>query len=117
MMNLAKKLAKKSLCNNQHGAVIAKGRRVYGTGINTLKTSPTWGGGPMSSIHAEAAAIREAVNRGIDLRGKDIFVARVGKSNYMSRPCKTCKKMILAAGIRKVYYTDASGNIVSEWPT
>lgn len=116
MIGLALKRAQKSTCRTQHGAVVVQGHRVVGIGHNSYKTTPSWGSGPLSTLHAEAAAIRDAVRRGINLHGATIFVARFGVANQMSRPCHDCQKRIKEYGISKVYYTDESGFVVSEWP-
>ena len=117
MINSAQKLARLSECRNQHGAVIASGNRVLGRGTNTYKTHATYGGGPLKTLHAEAAAIRDAKRRGISLHGKDLYVARVNCDNKLSRPCASCASLIKREGIRKVYYTDANGEVVSEYPS
>lgn len=116
MISLAQKLAEKSVCRTKHGAVVSKGARVFGRGYNSYKPHPTYGGGPLMTLHAEAAAIRDAKRRGICLRGATIFVARVGNNSNMSKPCKSCQEMIGQEGIRKVVYTDEHGHSVSEWP-
>lgn len=116
MITLAKKLAKKSKCRCKHGSVVAKGNRVYGMGCNSYKEHPTWGGGPLLTLHAEAAAIRDAQRRGVDLKGKNLYVVRIDSQSAMSRPCKSCQRLIEEVGIRKVYYTDKNGNIIQTWP-
>ena len=123
MLHLALKEAANSTVRTRHGAVVCKGGRVFGKGFNTYKSSPTWGfpkihskyGNPFYTIHAEAAAIRDAVRRGIDLKGSTIFVAREGH-NQMSKPCPDCQGMIESHGIRKIVYTDENGNPITEWP-
>ena len=116
MIRLAKKIARTSECRNKHGAVVADGRRVLGVGANSYRTHATYGGGPLQTLHAEAAAIRDAKRKGIDLRGKDLYVARIDAHSKMSKPCPSCARLIEAEGIRKVYYTDESGCVVDEYP-
>ena len=116
MIRLAKKIARTSECRNKHGAVVTSGRRVLGVGANTYRTHATYGGGPLQTLHAEAAAIRDAKRKGIDLRGKDLYVARIDAHSKMSKPCPSCARLIEAEGIRKVYYTDENGCVVDEYP-
>ncbi len=114
MIRLAEKIAKQSRCGNQHGAVISKGRRVLGMGCNLLKTHPVLGGGPVRAVHAEAAAIRDAVRKGVNLNGKDIYVTRINCENRLSRPCPDCERLLRKYGIRRVFYTNEKGTIVVE---
>jgi hypothetical protein len=49
----------------------------------------------------------------------DIFVVRINKCSdevklVNSRPCSHCLDMMKAVGIRRVYYTDDSGEIINE---
>lgn len=65
-------------------------------------------------MHAEAAAIRDAVRKGVSLKGATIYVAR--DSALMSRPCSSCLKLIKKYGIEKIVYTAGDGSIETEWP-
>ena len=47
-------------------------------------------------VHAEQNAITDAAKRGIALDGSEIFVT--------DSPCKTCAKLIVSVGIRRVVY-------------
>jgi dCMP deaminase len=49
-----------------------------------------------SSAHAEQMAISKAANKGISLKGSDIYV-----STY---PCPTCAKLAATAGVKKCYF-------------
>jgi deoxycytidylate deaminase len=113
MISLAFKQASRSRCKARHGAVVSKGKRVFGQGHNTYKTHPTFGSGPLNTLHAEAAAIRDATNKGCSLHGATIYVVR-DNTNNMSKPCKHCQKLIKSHGIRKVCYTNREGDI-EEW--
>lgn len=123
MLRLAEKQAHKSPCRAQHGAVVASGKRVFGTGFNVYKSpGEHWGTRKLHSrnsyefftTHAEAAAIRDAKRRRKDLTGTTLYVTRAG--GRLSKPCADCQKLIEEHGISKVVYTDGEGNIVSEWP-
>jgi len=115
MISLAFKESQKSFCRTRHGAIVSKGGRVFGKGHNSYKTHGTWGGGPLMTLHAEAAAIRDAVRRGIDICGATLFVTR-GDANRMSKPCVSCQALLESYGITKVIYTDENGNILVEFP-
>lgn len=115
MISLAFKESQQSTCRTKHGAVVSKGGRVFGKGHNSYKTHGTWGGGPLKTLHAEAAAIRDAVRRGIDICGATIHVTR-GDMNRISKPCASCRALLERYGISKIVYTDEAGNILTEYP-
>ena len=95
-----------------HAAVIYKGKRVFGIGINTMKTHPRQSrasGGLKPYLHAETSAIIDA-GKLIDSRSK-ILVVRIGKDGKLmySRPCNICMAEIVKVGIRKVIYSTGKG--------
>ena len=58
------------------------------------------------SVHAEIAAMR-----GISadkLKGATVYVARKGRcaEHGLSRPCAKCYEALVAAGVKKIIYTD-----------
>ena len=122
MLRTALKECAKSTCTNQHGSVVCKGKRVLGKGHNSYRSHPRWGtrkvhsehGYEFMTIHAEAAAIRDAVRKGINVVGATIYVTRTG--SRLSKPCNECQIMIESYGIRKVVYTDSNGNEITTWP-
>ena len=116
LLKIATKQARQSEVRCQHGAVVSRGGSILSAAHNTYNKHPRWGSGPMYSIHAEAAAIRTAVRKGIDLRGATIVVVRTGNTSQMSKPCEACQALIEKYGIRKVRYTDEDGNIITEIP-
>lgn len=91
------------------GAIIVKGGRVLGSGVNELKYSRKTGK-PWASIHAEEAAILSIIKKPDGLKmvaGSTIFVSRVlanGKTS-LAKPCKECQKLIESVGIKKVIHT------------
>jgi len=107
MLDKAIRLAELSDCKMRHGAVVIKGGRVLGVGINVMKNDPNIVPDPktQSSVHAECAAIRACGNT--DLRGATLYVARIGKDGKpaMSKPCINCQKALRDRGIKKVFYT------------
>ncbi len=98
------KIAATSGSNFRVGALITKGNRFLGVGVNSRKTHPdsnSW----CKSTHAEHRAI---LNAGLnDLQGSTMFVARTLKdgSPAIAKPCPSCSTLIKRAGIKKVIYT------------
>ena len=116
MITVALKEAHKSSCRTRHGAIVAKNGRVLGRGHNSYRShGGQWGGGPLKTLHAEAAAMRDATHRGIDVRGCTLYVTR-GDTNRISKPCPSCQALLERYGISKVVYTDEEGNVLTEWP-
>lgn len=115
MISHASKVAQKSECNFQHGAVIVRAGSVLAAGYNNDRAHPSWGGGPFDAIHAEAAAIRMARSKGCSLEGATLYVVRYHESGMrMSRPCPDCMDKIREAGIKKIVYSDRDGDIKHE---
>ena len=116
MISAAFKESQKSLCRTKHGAIVTKNGRVLGRGHNSYRShGGQWGGGPLHTLHAEAVAIRDAVHRGIDVKGATLYVTR-GNTNRMSKPCTSCQALLEKHGISRVIYTDEHGNLLTEWP-
>lgn len=102
----AARLAELSTCNNKHGAIIFKGSRVLGVGVNRFKNHPAIVSRPSveSSVHAEIAAIKALGN---EAKGATIAIARVNNKGeqMMSYPCDACWKAIKRAGIKRVLWS------------
>ena len=96
------------------GAVVVKGKRVIGAGINSKKTSPRFGSGSYACVHAEGAAIWSCIKRGNDPKGCVIIVHRV--NDNCSRSCKDCQDLMIKFGIKKAYYYNESQELVCTWP-
>jgi len=101
-------LATTSACKQwKHGAIILKGGRVLGKGINSDRNNPNQVADPktQAAVHAEVAALRAA--GATDLRGATIFVARANRAGEprMSKPCHNCQAALRARGVKKVVYT------------
>jgi deoxycytidylate deaminase len=63
-------------------------------------------------LHAESAVIFAL---GIDkCSNLDLYVQRFRRDGRisMAKPCKTCMKIIKQANIRRIYYTNWSGDII-----
>jgi Deoxycytidylate deaminase len=97
------------------GAVIFKGKRIISSGHNNLRhcrIHPKYQDYP-NSLHAEQDALL-----GMDwnnVKGCSILVVRVNPSGFFaeSRPCEKCYNLLNFVGIKKVYYSDKFGNIIS----
>lgn len=108
--------AEKSTYNPSIGAVVFKGKRIYGSGHNGIRSSSIsmkhkkW----EESLHAEQAALLNLDwNK---LKGFSILVYRIGKNGElgMAKPCEMCQKLIKHVGIKNVYYTTREGEIKLE---
>lgn len=83
------------------GALLLKEGRIVATGYNGHL--PGWkhecimqDGHDIATVHAEANLIAFAAKEGISTRNCEIFVSHF--------PCQLCTKMLIQAGISKVYY-------------
>jgi cytidine deaminase len=104
VVKAAQREANKSKERFKHGAVIFTGaRRILSKGFNVHKTDPSFGSGNYTLLHAEGAAIKEAIRKGIELAGTSIFVYRLKGSP--SKPCPGCQNLIEKYGIKKVLHT------------
>jgi len=105
-MALAEMTAKRGTCDRALvGAIIIKNNRIIATGYNG---SPE--GTPhcdevghliknnhcVRTVHAEQNAIIQAAKMGISIDGANIYITH--------KPCHHCCKMLINAGIKKVYY-------------
>lgn len=100
---------------NRHvGAVIVKDKRILATGYNgapsgvesckdreeCLRRKMNIPSGTCQevcyAVHAEQNAIAQAAKLGVSVEGASIYVTH--------QPCSICCKMIINAGIKKVYY-------------
>ncbi|MDX2256999.1 MAG: dCMP deaminase family protein [Pseudanabaenaceae cyanobacterium bins.39] len=111
---LAKLAAMRSTCLAfPVGAVIVKDRQILATGYNgspsgsvhcttqgycypNLSNCAASKEFPSRAVHAEANAIAQAAKHGIATDGASIYVTL--------EPCISCLKLVISAGIRKVYY-------------
>ena len=98
------------------GAVVFKGKRIYGSGHNGIRSSSIsrkhkkW----EESLHAEQAALLNLDwNK---LKGFSILVYRINRNGAiaMAKPCEMCQKLIKYVGIKNIYYTTNDGEIKLE---
>ncbi|CAL9964207.1 dCMP deaminase [Vibrio phage D479] len=135
-MGMATLVAQESSClKYQVGAVIVKNDRVLSTGYNgTPSGAPKCGcegqrlgfaksngaGGYVltnrqahtkwsleNEIHAEQNAVCYAARAGLSTEGADIYVTL--------SPCVNCAKIIVAAGIRRVFVKDVHPSVGPNW--
>jgi dCMP deaminase len=113
-MNITNLVAERSTCLRRAvGAVLVKDKRILSTGYNgspsNLKHCAEVGclreklgieSGKMHElcrgIHAEQNAIIQAAYHGVSVKGAIIFCT--------NQPCSICARMIINAGIKKIYY-------------
>lgn len=96
------------------GAVVFKGKRIFGFGHNGIRSSAI----PMKhrhweeSLHAEQAALLNL--DWTKLKGCSMLVLRVNKFGTFGicKPCPMCSKIINHVGIKNVYYSNEQGEIV-----
>ena len=113
-MDITKLVAKRSTCLRRAvGAIIVKDKRILSTGYNgapsgirhcsevgclreRLKVPSGQRHELCRGIHAEQNAIIQAAYHGVSIKDATLFCTNL--------PCSICAKMIINAGIRKVYY-------------
>jgi dCMP deaminase len=105
-MNIAREVATRATCDRKMvGAVIVRGKTILSTGYNgSLRGSAHCdevghemeNGHCVRTVHAEANAIIHAARHGIRVEDAEIFIT--------ASPCYNCFKLIVNAGIIKIYY-------------
>jgi len=104
LMQTAFVWAECSSCNNKKvGCVISKKGRIIATGYNG--TLPGFdnnceinGVTKNEVLHAEQNALMFCVKNGLQTKGCVMFCTLL--------PCETCSKLIIAAGIKKIYFNE-----------
>lgn len=108
LMSVAMIMSRRSTClRKQVGAVLAREGRILSTGYAGVPSGvPHCHPGICNveqpctrTIHAEANAILYAARQGTETEGADLYTT--------VSPCPECAKMIVAAGIRRVYFYEA----------
>ena len=110
-IQIANIIAKRSKCvGAQVGAIIVKEDRILSTGYNgtpqghrncndvweNKKHPDHYEWSKVYEIHAEQNAIIWAARKGISIEGSDMYTTM--------RPCTQCTKLIIASGIKRIYY-------------
>lgn len=115
-MEIARIVSKRSTCIRRNvGSLVVKDKRILSTGYNgapihlrhcmdtgCMRERLNIASGERHELcrglHAEQNAIIQAAYHGVSINGADIYSTHL--------PCSICMKMIINAGITKVYYTD-----------
>lgn len=115
-MKMTKTVSERSTClRRQVGAIIVKSKRILATGYNgapkdvrhceevgCIREQRRIESGERHElcrgVHAEQNAIIQAALHGVQIRGASIYC-----THY---PCVQCAKMIINAGIKRVYYLE-----------
>jgi dCMP deaminase len=123
-MDITKLVAKRSTCLRRSvGAIIVKNKRVLTTGYNgapinirhctedgclrkELKVPSGEKHELCRGIHAEQNAIIQAALHGVAIEGATLYCTNL--------PCSICAKMIINAGIKKIYYLEGYADPMSE---
>jgi len=113
-MDIARLVAKRSTCLRRAvGAIIVKDKRILATGYNgapsgikhcietgCLREELNIPSGERHElcrgIHAEQNAIIQAAFHGVSIKDAELFCT--------NQPCSICAKIIINAGIKKIYY-------------
>ncbi|MBT3310742.1 MAG: cytidine deaminase [Desulfobacterales bacterium] len=123
-MDITTLVAKRSTCTRRAvGAIIVKDKRVLSTGYNgapsgiehcidigCLREKLNVPSGERHElcrgIHAEQNAIIQAAHYGVSINDAILFCTNL--------PCSICAKMIINAGIKKIYYKEGYADQMSE---
>lgn len=90
------------------GAALFDGARLITLGKNLHRSHPE---NSCYTMHAEFDSLKRL--RGHDTSNIIMFVARLTRTDKVSlaKPCDECQKVIRKYGIKKVYYTNHSGEL------
>ena len=123
-MDIAFLVAKRSTCLRRSvGAVLVKNKRILATGYNgapsgirhcsetgCLRERLNVPSGEKHElcrgIHAEQNSIIQAAFHGVSIKGAILFCTNL--------PCSICAKMIINAGITRIYFHDGYADAMSE---
>lgn len=123
-MGITTLVAKRSTCLRRSvGAIIVKDKRILTTGYNgapsgirhcievgCLREQLNVASGERHElcrgIHAEQNAIIQAAFHGVSIEDSTLFCTNL--------PCSICAKMIINAGIKKIYYQSGYADAISE---
>ena len=122
-MDIAVLVAKRSTClRRMVGSAVVKNKRILATGYNgaptgirhcmevgCLRQQMNVASGERHElcrgIHAEKNAIIQAALHGVSIKGASLFCTNL--------PCSICAKMIINAGIKKIYHRDGYADLMS----
>jgi pyrimidine deaminase RibD-like protein len=86
-----------------HGSTIIKSGNLISSGHNSGK----------GGVHAEISALRN--KKGISFKGCTIISIRLLKDGGfgMAKPCKNCEAAIKEAGLKRLIYSDWTGQLIT----
>ena len=123
-MAITRLVAKRSTClRREVGAILVKDKRILATGYNgapaglrhceevgCIRESSLVPSGMRHELcrglHAEQNVIIQAAYHGIPIRGSTLYCT--------NKPCVICSKMIINAGIKKIFYEDGYDDPLSD---
>ena len=123
-MDITELVAKRSTCTRRAvGAVLVKDKQILATGYNGAPTGIThcFDSGCLREqmnipsgerhelcrgVHAEQNAIVQAAFYGVSIKDSTLFCTNL--------PCSICAKMLINAGIKKIYYKSGYADSISE---
>jgi len=123
-MAIANMVAKRSTCLRRHvGAILVKEKRILSTGYNGApaglrhceevgcqRADTSIPSGERHELcrglHAEQNAIIHAAYHGIQIEGATLYCT--------NKPCVICSKMIINAGIKKIFYGAGYDDILAD---
>jgi dCMP deaminase len=123
-MEIATLVAKRSTCiRRQVGAILVKEKRILASGYNgapsglshcldigCLRQEADVPSGKQHELcrglHAEQNVIIQSAYHGVSIKGSDLYCT--------NKPCVICSKMIINAGIKKVYFAEGYDDPMSD---
>jgi dCMP deaminase len=123
-MAITHMVAKRSTCLRRSvGAILVKDKRILATGYNgapaglrhcaevgCLRDNTSVPSGTRHELcrglHAEQNVIIQAAYHGIPINGADLYCT--------NKPCVICSKMIINAGIKRIYYEEGYDDPLSD---
>tara|TARA_Y100000816_G_C26075196_1_gene565888 strand:+ start:148 stop:681 length:534 start_codon:yes stop_codon:yes gene_type:complete len=100
--------SKRSSCNKLHvGCILVKNNRIISSGYNGFlpkfpHNSIIKNGHEVATVHAEQNTIIDCAKRGICCTDASAYITHF--------PCLTCTKLLIASGIRNIYYINDYNN-------
>jgi dCMP deaminase len=122
--SIARMVATRSTCLRRHvGAILVKKKRILSTGYNgapaglkhcievgCLREEASIPSGTRHelcrALHAEQNAIVQAAYHGISIAGSTLYCT--------NKPCVICSKMLINAGIKRIYYDEGYDDALSD---
>jgi dCMP deaminase len=122
--SIARLVATRSTCLRRHvGAILVKEKRILSTGYNgapaglkhcvevgCLREEASIPSGTRHelcrALHAEQNAIVQAAYHGISIAGSILYCT--------NKPCVICSKMLINAGIKRIYYDEGYDDALSD---